>query len=447
MAEAGSKLQRIFSRLFFDAGLSTMAAGLSAVFGLVRAGLMSRAVGVDGFGRLALALSAYALLKQVLSVRVWEWVVNVVADARARQNPALARGAVTAGWGIGFVIHLLVLSLAFLLARPISSGLLHDDSVVDLFRICALQSLVLWMDEPALALLRITGRYRWIAAYNVAGSALRTALVAAVAFRWPTVEAILGVQVAAQFVLSAMVFARGGLELRESFPGARADLASLWADRRIHGHALATLSATDTVKALTSELDPSVITFFAGSPAAAGAYRAAFAMVNGILQMITPTYFVVHAEITNAVARRDVVFLRGLMLRFTAVMTAFAISVAAVLGVGAEWIVPRLFGDGFASAVPCVRWMAVGLILPATGWAQPICVAIGRPGWYLRVVLAMLLVKLVALASLTSAFGATGAGAAYGLGNVAVVIVALFMLPAIGRRLLELPPLEASAKR
>lgn len=447
MPEAGNKLQRVFSRLFLDAGLSTVAAGLSAVFGVVRAGLMTRAVGVEGFGRLALALSTFALIRQLLSVRVWEWVVNLVADARARGNDGRARGAFVAGAGIGLVIHMLVFVLCFSLASPISGGLLHDDSVVGLFRICALQALVLWMDEPSLALLRVMGRYRFIAAYNVFGSAFRTALVAAVAMRSPTVEAILGVQVAAQFALSFLVLGRGVLELHASFPGSRAALSELWAERREHVRSLATLSATDTTKALAGELDPAIITFFAGSAAAAGTYRASFVIVNGILQLMTPAYFVVHSEITNAVARRDSVFLRSLMLRYTVFMAGLAVAIVLVLGLGAQWIIPLVFGEGFEGSVACVQWMSVGVLMSAAGWAQPICVAIGRPGWFLRVVLAMLVLKLGALASLTASFGATGAGAAYGLANVSVFFMALFLLPAIGRRLRELPALSSAAAR
>ena len=201
------------------------------------------------------------------------------------------------------------------------------------------------------------------------------------------------------------------------------------------------MSATDTMKALSSELDPSVITFFAGSAAAAGAYRAAFAIVNGILQLLTPAYFMVHSEITNAVARRNVPFLRGLMLRFTGVVAGGAVAVAIFLGVFADWLVPRVFGAGFESTVPCVRVMLFGLAMPAVGWGHPICVAIGRPGWYLRVVTIMLVTKLGFLALLTPTHGATGAGTAFALGNVPVVFVLLAMLPAIMRRLRELPPL------
>lgn len=446
MAEVGEKLKRVFARLFLDTGLSVVAAGLSAVFGVVRAGLMTRAVGVDGFGRLALALSTFALIRQLLSVRVWEWVANLVANARARGDHGGARAGFAAGAGIGAFVHLAVFGLCVSLAGPVSRTLLGDASVVTLLRICALQALVLWMDEPSLALLRVMGRYRFIAAYNVFGSALRTAVVALVAFDAPTVEAILGVQIAAQVLLSILVFARGGFELRSSFPNARADLSTLWAARREHLRALATLSATDTVKAISGELDPSVITFFAGSAEAAGTYRASFTVVNGILQLLGPAYFVIHAEITNGVARRDVPFLRGLMLRYTAIVAAIALLLALVLGGGASFIVPRVFGDGFEGSIDCVRFMALGLLMPAVGWAHPICVAIGRPGWYLRAVLVMMTVKLAALAALTSTYGAVGAGAAYGIANLSILVVCVGMVPAIARRLRELPKVAGVAE-
>src|SRR5262249_23687907 len=146
-----------------------------------------------------------------------------------------------------------------------------------LLRLLALQNLLLWIDDPSTVVLRIAGRYRWLAGYGIVARVVRTVAAATAILAGGGLPRLILAHLPPRAALPPAVFVKADAELRARFglevqpAHARGVVLTDW---RAHAKTMVVLSDTDTVKTLTSDLDAVIINFFT-TPGVTGVYRAA----------------------------------------------------------------------------------------------------------------------------------------------------------------------------
>jgi O-antigen/teichoic acid export membrane protein len=417
--------QRI-RRIIKDAGISTAASGVGAVLGIVRSIVLARYLGVTDFGRLAIIVAATVVTRQFLSVRTWEWVTVQLSRAHVARDGERAGSVMRAGWALGGLVNGLAALLILALASWIAGSFLEEGALANVLRLNALSLIVIAFDDASLAAMRVLGRFRWLAVYNVLAAAARVGLLVPVIVLDLGLGGVVAASVAIQALCSVILFVATHASLADHFGGPLGGrIGPVLVEWRAHARMLAVMSVTDTVKTFSNDGDALVIGWFAGA-ASAGPYRAAWTIVNGLQQLAVPLYMVFYPEMTKAAAAGDHESLRRLVRQTAVLGFAGGVLAALALTIAAPFLVPLLYGAEFADAARLLQIMSWALLILSVQWANPLFVSVGRPSWTLYMVLVQLVVKLGLLFALVPSWqhhGAAVAYMAYGLVTIPAAIL------------------------
>jgi O-antigen/teichoic acid export membrane protein len=425
-------------RIFVDARLTTAASIVSAAIGIVRNALLARYLGVGDFGRLAVISSATLLIRQLVSVRSWEWTQIQMAKAVTSKDREQAGAAMKAGYLLGFTVNVVACVLIVVLGAWLCAEFLEEPALATLLRINALLLLGMWADDASTAGLRVIGRFRWIAGYTVLAPLIRLAAVVPVFVLDLGLSGVIVSQVAIQALISLWLFVSTRHKLVEFFGGPLGGrIIDLIPQFRGHIRLLATLSISDSIKTVATDGDNLIIGAF-HSAEAVGPYRAANTIISGLHQLAVPLYMVFYPEMAKAAAAGDRRAVRRLTGQIALFGAACGVVASVALVIAAPWIVDGIYGPEFAAATAPLQIMSWSLLVLGTQWANPLFVSIGRPGWSLIMLLAGMLAKVALLVTLVPGLVHIGAAVGY-LGFYVAAIVAAIVLGLRARHLLEQP--------
>lgn len=417
-----SPIDRIFRRFLKDAGITTLAGGINAVLGLVRAWCLTRYLGVLGFGYYSVAQSTGSVVRSLLGVRVWEWVTWGLSHAEAQKNAALAGAYIRAGYLLNILVYggsALVLLFG---AGPIAEHILAEPELASPIRATTVLIAAPWMNETSQAILRISRRFVTLAVYNVGSTLAQLATILGCWFVDATLETMLIGAGLAQLFVSSILLVAGTRAARSHFgDDLPSSLAPVWTERRKHAATLLSMSATSTLKTLGEEADVLLLSRIGGAEAA-GMYRVVRNLLLSIFRLATPAYMALVPEITKAAAKLQVDIVLGLMKRVSAIGFGIGIATTVVLGFGSELIVHNLFGPEFSDAAPLLMVMAPAAFFFTTVWSTPLYIAVDRAWWTTLRAVAVLLIRMGGIYVLFPHTSLIGAAYAF-LGSYAMMVV------------------------
>jgi O-antigen/teichoic acid export membrane protein len=166
--------------------------------------------------------------------------------------------------------------------------------------------------------------------------------------------------------------------------------------------------------------------------AAGGPYGVAYRVVDAALAVVVAAGGVVLPVLTTASGAVRTSVSRGL----TAIAAVFGVAMGTSLFVAAPVLVDILGGDGFESAVPLVRVLAVVLVISVTNMPlSQLVIVEGRAGLLLRFSVAAIVLNVALNIALIPRYGAMGAAVTTlvteSLGFVAVAAVASRLRPGV----------------
>jgi O-antigen/teichoic acid export membrane protein len=412
-------------RILRDAGLTTSAAAVSAVLGIARNGLLARALGLEGYGSLAVIVSSAALVRQILSVRAWEWATVELSKCVTSRDAGRAGAVLRATWAIGAAVGGLASLVVVALGGVLAERVLEAPALAGTLRLYSLALLASVLDEGSLAALRVSGRHRFVSLYTIGASTLRLAVLVPATVFGGGLRAVVLAIIAGQLLPGLW----GALAARRALTETVGDTSggsvrAILREWRAHAKTVATMSATDTIKTLTGEVDPLLIASLRDA-AAVAPYRAAYNVVYGVLQLATPLYMVFYPEMTKAAAAGDAAAVARLVRQITWLGGLVAAGAVTTLVLFAPLVTRLLYGPGFERAATDMRLMAPWALVLAVQWANPLFVSAGRPKWTTLMVGAGLVAKVGAMALLIPRFADMGAAAAWMFYALAVVVTAL----------------------
>ncbi len=401
--------------------------------------LVSRFLGVKGYGEFSIALAVVALIFGVLDFRVQHAAIKFLSEAetwRAIERRRLAMlflfFEVAKGW-IGF-------AAALAGGAAYSAWLGHDDGMMPTLVALAIHKLAMTANPTLTAFLRIRGFYRSIAAYDLAFGVLSLVLVVGAAM-----EGRSALAVAQAYLLVGVI---GGLAkvlwtwwlLRPGIGGLGSlSLIRSWREVPIDWRELVRfmfgVNLAATFRLAARHLDVVILGRFV-SLDVVGAYSLARRLKNLFAYFTDPLLVVLFPEFAKAWSRERFAWMGEALRR--SIRWGFAIGLPgfAALAIAAWYLVPRFFGADFSPAVSLLWFFLPDAVAGVACFALPhFVLATGGAGSTARGALLRLIVLAVAGAVLTAFWGAKGMAVAVGLATMAnVAVLALAARDALHRQ-------------
>lgn len=301
--------------------------------------VLTRLVGADSFGLIALATSVVAVLQVFVDAGFSKALVQI-----KELGPKYAS---TASWSSVGLSVLIYIGLFF--AAPLIGDLLGHDELTEVLRVMGAALVVSAFSQTPAALLERSFEFKTLSVRQLIAAVAGAAVALPVAFYgggvWALVAQTLGTAVVACIVLWATVGWRPRFEY------------SLDALRAIIPIGLS-ISATELIDAVQTNIDKFVIGFVF-APDVLGYYYLA-QRVGTILTELVTTVISRVSLTTFSRVQDDLPRLNRIFRQLTFVAGAIGLPIFALVAAFAEQLIPAIFGSGWGDAVPILWGLAAG---------------------------------------------------------------------------------------
>lgn len=410
-------------RILRDSSIMLVATAVSGVLGLVQVMLVTRLLGADRYGQLALIIAISQSVRQFMGVRIWEWAMKEFARAHTLRDAAVGAAVVRRGLLSSAAVNLLAFVIVVLAARFAAGRFVKDPTAWTLVIGYGVVLLVSWTYDTAFAVLRVAGHFRFLAAQQIGMSLLRIVVTGGAVLMWRRLDVTIASYVVVELLASLWLSAMAARTFRRELG------ASFWSLRRAPTPRDVTMtrlviigSVMDTLKLAATRLDILILGWWS-APVAVANYQAAWNFLDVAARVTQPITMVAFADLAKLGAAgegKEIVRVVGKLSLF-----AFAVTLPAcvLLYLLAPWICHLVYGPGFPDAAGLLQILSFSLLWLTGLWMLPSFVSIGKPTWGLEVVGIMTAIKLVLLAVLTPAHGATGVAIANLVYSLAVPLL------------------------
>lgn len=400
--------------------------GLLAVLSLFYLGIITRALGVTGFGRFALIVGAAQALATLVAFQSWQVVVQYGVGAYARRDGAalgrLYRGSAT----LDLVSAIVGALLAVLILEIWSDDLGIRPTLKRATLIFAVVQ-VLTIRSTPLGILRLTDRFKTAALADSMTAITRFVGAVLVALIHPTVQGFLAAWGAAEILTAGtywwLAAQKGDLKLMRKAGGLRQLL-------REHPGMLrfAMWTNASSTLNLSSKQVPLLLVGAVVGPAAAGVYRLAAQLAQALAKLSQLLARAAFPEVVRAVRdapRHAIARMLSRLFLASGVAAAVILLLVALLG---RPILNLVGGRDFSHAWPILLWLAAaGCLDLATVGVDTVLTALQRTGRIFAVRATGAAVLVAAAIALMPIYGATGVAMAVTVGSGAVALMMAVM--------------------
>jgi O-antigen/teichoic acid export membrane protein len=401
-------------QLFGDSLYSGIWQGATSIADFLQIVLITHALGLSEFGRLAVAMAFVVLVGQFFDVRVGV-ATTIAATKHMERDPRRAAGVfqlsylIDGGTGIlGFVV---VAALApFVGPALIGSG---GTTLIVLFALTLLAGTV---DATSFTILRLVDRFRLIATYTCVLEVIRVALVVAALAVFGTITSV-AVALVIHRALAGLTCAIAAVAVFRRVTGVHLTRPAIGEAREDRPGMLRTMLHTNVVSyaRLAQVQLPTVVLGAVSGASEAAVYRVGMAAATVVGRLADPAYVALLPRFSRLwVAERQPDLLR-LIKRLSAVSIPTMAIVAGTLILLREPVLKLIGGTAASEAAGLV--LVFGAVAHAinTGllWNIPALYAAGRSGDVSRLALVSCVVQIAALIPLVNALGAEGAALAF----------------------------------
>jgi O-antigen/teichoic acid export membrane protein len=330
--------------------------GFQAVLSLFYLAVVTRALGVEGFGRFALITGAAQALSTLVAFQSWQVIVQYGVElVRRRDDAALARlfkGAALLDLFsacLGGATAILILSL-WSEALGISPTLKRATMIFAVVQVVTISS-------TPLGILRLRDRFRLAALADSIVAITRFVGAGIVLFVHPTVQGFMVVWGLAEILTAAaywtIVARSGDLRLIRSATNVRLLLKE---HPGIIGFALS--SNANTTLALASKQAPLLLVGALLGTTAAGGYRLGAQLAQALGKMSQLIARAAFPEVVRAVRGADPAHVRRLLVRAAGASAVAGLVIILVAAVAGQAVLDLIAGREFAQAYPVLVLMA-----------------------------------------------------------------------------------------
>jgi O-antigen/teichoic acid export membrane protein len=376
---------------------------LTAVQGI----LAARLLGIEGFGVLAASIIPFVSnINRLLSFRMSELVVKYVGQFLVEGRQDRAAAVVKAAALVESVTALFAFGVLFATAPLASRFIAKDPQAAPLFLLYGIIILTNGLYETSMGVLQVSRLFKRIALVNFIQNLLTASIILwAYLTQGGILEILLAYLAGKTFAGAAVVFlAHRQLLLSLGKNWLRAPLKLLPDRRELFRFAVSTnLSGTVNLIARDSE---TLLIAFLRSPIEAGYYRIALTLINLVMLPIEPLISTTYAEIARTVSRKEWSLTRRLLKRVSALSAVWTIGAGCFMAGLGWWIIPILYSPEYSPAYPALLILVVGYgFANIFNWSRTLMLALGMPGYPLKVSAAAALFKTGATFALVGTYG------------------------------------------
>ena len=405
-------------RLLGHGAWTTLATVGAAAIGLLQVVVVTRFLGAQTYGQVALIMAVTVTIRQFVGVRVWEWAIREFSAAYVAKDVRKAGRVVRTGYALSIAVNVVTMVLVLGSSGFAAERFLHEPALGRMVSFYAVTLLFNWPSDTAYAVMRVAERFRFLSFQTVVLSLSRLVVIGGSVWLRPTLEVTLLAYVFVEFLAAVWMIASAHRTFKE-------DLGETWwqastgqplfLDRSMR-NLLMVGGVTDTLKLIGGRADLLVLGWFA-SPSEVGMYRVASNFVEMFDRLASALSMIVFSDLAKLAAQRKRREYLSNLLRISALAAATVIPGTFLMWALSDWLISILYGERFMDASRLLRILAWSPLWIVGIWVQVSSVSIGRAHWGLQLVAVMVAIKLGLLAVLVPSKGAEGlalVNAAYG---------------------------------
>ena len=392
---------------------------ISAALGMVNSVLVTRLLGIDGLGLVAIVQTFASNVNRLLSFRMSEVVVKYLGQVLAIEqsknteqtqvsdtlnqtfvnNPQAA--AIVKGIG---VVEAATSALAYLVLLLLTSWaarvLAKDNSVAYLFPFYGLMLLANLVYETSTGVLQTHKRFDQLAIINTIQSIITCVLILLVFLLNRSVLEVLAAYLLGKAFAGISITILATMQMNQTLGRGwwYTSLRQVKDWRSILGFAVNT-NLNGTVNLITRDNVPLYLPYLSPAGVAqsyAGYFKLGLSIINFITLPIDPFIWPTYTEITRTIALRQWQRTRSLLKRVSSIAGIWTVAAAVGIAALGWWLIPVVFGPTTGPVYPVVLILLVGYgVANILNWNRPLLLAFGKPSYPLLVALIVGVVELL----------------------------------------------------
>lgn len=407
------KQDRLFRGVLRNSGYLFSSNSLAAVLTFVQGIFAARLLGADGYGLVSGTVIAFVSnIHRLLSFRMNEVVIKTFQQRLVEGDKERAAAAVKGAALVEMLTSLVALAVV-LLAAPLAARIFaKDDTTAYLFSFYGLALIPNFAYETASGVLQATDRFKRIAVINLLQSIITAGLIGAAFLLQAGAFEVLGAYLVGKTFLGLSITLIASRELARILGGGWWRVpVRLEPDWREKLRFAVSTNLNGTVNLIVRDSETLLLGLFR-SQAEVGYFRLALGLINIIMTPIDPFIWPTYAEITRTIALRQWKNTVGLLKKVSIVSAAWTIAAGGFLALAGWFFIPLVYGDEYLPVYPLLVILLVGYgFANVFQWNRPLLLALGMPGYPVRVSGLIGAVKMILTFTITPIFGYLAEGA------------------------------------
>jgi len=387
--------------------------GATTVADLLQLVVITHVLGLEEYGRLALAMAAVLVIGQLFDLRVGV-AATVFGARRLQDDPGRSAGVFQFTYLVDGATGVVGFAIVAALAPLIGPALVGEDGTL-LMLLFAITLLASTVDESSFSILRLFDRFPLIAASNTTLELARIAVVVIAVLTFESLVAVVLATVAVRGLggvvntwLAARTFKRvtGGSLWRPALDQAADVRSEMWR-MMLHTNVVSYARLAQTHL-------PTVLIGALASPLQVGSYKVGMGAAVLIAKLGDPAYTAILPRLARLWSDRAYEALRRL-IRTVALVSLPALALAALILIVLREPALNLLGGGEAAA-SAQTVLVLGALAHGVNsglfWNGGLLFAVGRAAFVSRLSVFATVLQVVLLVPLVAAWGADGAALA-----------------------------------
>ncbi len=395
----------LLSRFLKNTGYLFSSSMISSAIIFVQSILAARLLGVKALGLVTVAISFSAMVHQLFSFRMGEFIVRFLSKALAEKNMPHAGAVVKASFIVEGITSLVAFTFLLLVAPLGAKYIAKDTQSLYLFQIFAFSILTAFGTETANGVLRVLNHYKIQGWMTLIQSIITFALITIFFFLHGNTVMILLAYLAGKIFIgiSPVIVAVRKMEQEVSPDWWKYKTSVLPSVKEMSRFAVST-NLSGTLKFIVSEREDLWVSYFLGTEAT-GLLKIALGLVNILVTPITPINFAAFPEITRSVVTQKWAQLRKLLKRTTLISTIWTVAVILGMVIFGNLLL-KLYGEEYLPAYPTLIILLIGYgFTNIFFWSRSLLLAFGKANIPVYVMGGAGLLKVVSAFFIVPKFG------------------------------------------
>jgi O-antigen/teichoic acid export membrane protein len=380
---------------------------VAIVLSMLQGIFAARLLGANNFGILAGVIIPFVSdIHRLVSFRMSEPVVKYLnqflAEGRKDRAAAMVKGA--------FLVETMVTLLAYgilALATPLAGRYLAKDPQYNqLFLLYGLFLFTYIGYETATGVLQAWNRFNQLALIRLVQSGLTAGLIlAAYLGKGGLIHVLLAYLLGRALEGITILVLASRLVHRELGSGWWRASIKLMPDRRELGRFALSTNLQGTLNLIFRDSETILISLLR-TPAEAGYFRIALAVINLVTMPIDPFIAPTYREISRTIAEQDYDLTRRLLKRVSIIAGTWTLAAGGFIALFGYWVVPMLYGAEYQPTYPALLFLLIGYgFANFLHWNRPLLLALGNPAFPIKSAAVTGTIKTFLTFILTPVFG------------------------------------------